>query len=765
MSPMFCPYCVREVTFRLTAAGPSGVSDAPTPAGAAPPPAASGDSRDSVYRCPECNEVIPPMYVRDYRKCPPVVGNFVGFTGHGKTVLLASLLHELRGDRLARAWRPFHSLALDDPSLQTVLNNMAKLQQGVLPEATVVGNFTRPTLLRLANVPALGSSTLCFYDVGGEVFSSGQRIGQYARFLSQAKTVLFLVSLSTLAQQYPSLSDGLHHLLGAYVLGLNNSLHGDTRSQHLVVVYTKADELVGSYLASRPVLQEYIRHEDPNELRDPKKYLTRVFAVSQELHRFTEDELKAHLFLNTAQDSFASVSFAIVSALGASPDTAKGRLTTQIAPRRVMDPLMLMMLKGKLPVSEEEESDSEGDHQDVILRTPWTASRLLGTGGVIAAILAVLVVTGLLISMAVRSTSDKAPAKPAPQTVAREPAGKAGSSTPQPFQPKPSPGAAQGGSRATQVPPARREVIRARTGRTDTPAAPQGAVLPPRTEGQVTAVNRSGRPVTVTITLGERDGIRQRDQLTVQARQHPVPDPARPGALLGFEEYIVRVVSVAADTCEAALLDSSQATLPASGDTLTRGKPGAAPSLDPAGTRRRGVLDSRSRTSRRPGSPGGSYSAPPPPPLGTPSPNGRSQWVRPIRVTASSVARADNYRYDGPLAADGNPRTCWRCGEGDQEPWLEFSLSRPSTITGLEIINGWGLDHLNWSANARARQLLLDAGGGQVFEVLLEDAQEPQFAELPPTRASTLRVRFQSFYPGTARPAVCISEIQVRLGS
>ncbi|HSA29423.1 MAG TPA: hypothetical protein P5159_23080 [Phycisphaerae bacterium] len=590
---MFCPYCVRKVTFKLTAAGPSGVSDGPVPASAVPGPAGSGNRGDSVYRCPECNEEIPRMYVRDYRKCPPVVGNFVGFTKHGKTVLLASLLHEMRSDRLAQAWKHFHSLALDDPSLQTVLSNMAKLREGILPEATAAGgNFTRPTLLRLANVPTLGGSTLCLYDVGGETFISGQSIGQYARFLSQARTVLFLVSLSTLERQYPTLSDGLHHLLGAYVLGLNNSLQGDTRSQHLVVVYTKADELIASHLAMKPALQEYIRHEDSDELKDPKKYLAKVFAVSQELQRFTQDELKAQLFLNTARDSFASVSFAIVSALGASPDTGKGRLTTQIAPRRVLDPLLLMMLKGKLPISEEEDEEEEDDEGDVIPARPWTVGRLLGTGGVVAAILAVLAVTGLLISMAVRGKPDGSAAKPVPQVVDRGQPGKAGPVTPQPFQPKPSPGATQGGSRTNQVPRVQREATRGRIGGSVSPGVSRGPVLPPRTAGQVTSVTRGGGSTTVTITLGERDGVRRGEQLTVQAKRHPIPDPMKAGGVLGFEEYAVRVVAVAADTCQAELLDSAQAALPAGGDAVSRGVlgPGRSPEDTirlPSGRRRR----------------------------------------------------------------------------------------------------------------------------------------------------------------------------------
>ena len=152
---------------------------------------------NETYRCPKCKLDVPPMYVRGYAKYPPVVGSAVGFTGHGKTVYLASLMHELRGERLAKCWPRFHNLALNDESLTRVVDNMTSLRNGILPEATPV-NLEAPTLLRLSGVPKLGSVTLCVYDVSGEVFRRGTTIGKYAPFVAKAKTVLLLISMAEL---------------------------------------------------------------------------------------------------------------------------------------------------------------------------------------------------------------------------------------------------------------------------------------------------------------------------------------------------------------------------------------------------------------------------------------------------------------------------------------------------------------------------------------------------------------------------------------
>ena len=216
MTPQFCPYCLSQETFRIS--HDKGISDESD----------EGDSEQSrtasrqgpgVYRCPKCREKIAPMYVKGYEKYPPSVGAAVGFTGHGKTVYFASLLHELRGERLPRVWPRFHSLALDDSSLATVQSNMNQLREGFLPAASPK-NFPRPTLMRLSGIPWLGGSTLCLYDVSGEAFLSGAGIGEYARYVSRARTVLFLISLcpGDLKDYGRSPGEALMNLINGYIL-------------------------------------------------------------------------------------------------------------------------------------------------------------------------------------------------------------------------------------------------------------------------------------------------------------------------------------------------------------------------------------------------------------------------------------------------------------------------------------------------------------------------------------------------------------------
>ncbi|HOW69630.1 MAG TPA: hypothetical protein PKY77_03430 [Phycisphaerae bacterium] len=331
---MICPYCVREVSFKLSRAGATVISDEPVVGQQQQDfPGSAGQA----YRCSACNREIPTMFVRDYHRYPLVVGSGVGFSGHGKTVFFASMLHALRDHRLAEAWPRFFSLALDDASLTTVVGNMNRLQSGVLPEATPQ-TFENPTLLRLNNLPHLGSAVLCMYDNGGEVFRSGGGIQQYAHYLVHAHTVLFMISIPRLREQ-DDLPTAMFSLLNAFILGIQQ-LGGDTERQHLVIAYTMADVMLPD-LAEWEVLREHIKSESYDDLADVRAYLRKIYAVSGQLHRYTQVGLRAAAFLNAALANFASVSFTIVSSLGAAPQ--ERRLTTQIAPRRVLDPILLLI--------------------------------------------------------------------------------------------------------------------------------------------------------------------------------------------------------------------------------------------------------------------------------------------------------------------------------------------------------------------------------------------------------------------------------------
>ena len=339
---MLCPYCLDNVTFELghmapphaarTSAGQDGESAIDRSNNAA-----AGVNR---YRCPSCREIVPTMYVLDYNEYPPMVISAVGFSGHGKSVYFASLFHALRHEALARAWPEFYTLALDDASLKIALENLTLLNRGNLPVATP-NNFPRPTLLRLENIPMVQNSTLVIYDVAGETFEQARNIEKYAQFLAKAGTVLFLISLPELLADDQDCAAALFQLLNAYIIGVRE-IGGDTRNQNLVVVFTKAD-ILAKYLSDWEALHAYVARDPYTDLRDVFQYLAGVRQISSELERFTAQGIHASQFLATAKGNFRRVSFSLISALGASPDEETRTLQTAVSPRRVLDPLLMLM--------------------------------------------------------------------------------------------------------------------------------------------------------------------------------------------------------------------------------------------------------------------------------------------------------------------------------------------------------------------------------------------------------------------------------------
>lgn len=309
---MICPFCLANVKFRL----------------------------EGGYYCPDCNEQVPPMYVRGYEEYPPKIVSAVGLRGHGKTVYFASLFYILKESPLPAFWQPdFFALSLSDKDLETVHSNARMLKDGKLPGSTPM-NFPRPTMLRVAGIPMWQKQrncTLVFYDTSGEAFERASELVQYARFARQAQMVMLLISL-------PDMQDPSHQmrtLLNTYVIGIED-LGGSTRDQDLMVVYTKADEMA-DHLSSPPWnnVRAYLADGSVNSLAQVRGYRRRMYETSNLLYDFTRKELKSDEFVNLAQTNFRSVGFSIVSALGTAPED--GQMPVGVDPLRVLDPIIWMM--------------------------------------------------------------------------------------------------------------------------------------------------------------------------------------------------------------------------------------------------------------------------------------------------------------------------------------------------------------------------------------------------------------------------------------
>ena len=81
--------------------------------------------------CKYCNQNLPPSYV-DKHRVKRAILSAVGFSGHGKTVFLATLLHEM-GNRLTHLWPNFYRQALNLESVRTVQQNLEILAEAIYP--------------------------------------------------------------------------------------------------------------------------------------------------------------------------------------------------------------------------------------------------------------------------------------------------------------------------------------------------------------------------------------------------------------------------------------------------------------------------------------------------------------------------------------------------------------------------------------------------------------------------------------------------------
>jgi hypothetical protein len=228
-------------------------------------------------------------------------------------------------------------MGLDEESLDTVYSNARMLGDGALPDSTPK-NFPRPTMIRAEGIPMQPNCSLLMFDTGGECFEKPTQLVQFAGFVRRAEAAMLLISLADLEDPRA----GMQQLLNTYIVGLGE-LGGRTRDQHLVVVYTKADQSAAHFTGRWGELRTYLIEGSIEALAQPDGYIKRMEQISELLRQFTEEELQAHEFINAAESNFKSVSFSIISALGTGPQGA--RLSVEIVPRRILDPVLWIMEK------------------------------------------------------------------------------------------------------------------------------------------------------------------------------------------------------------------------------------------------------------------------------------------------------------------------------------------------------------------------------------------------------------------------------------
>ncbi|HEY0171063.1 MAG TPA: hypothetical protein VGB98_08565 [Pyrinomonadaceae bacterium] len=316
---MLCPFCLTELQPRASQCGP-------------------------------CSRHLPSDYVKAHgnwwRKKPAIV-SVIGFSGHGKTVYLASLFYALQ--KLApNAWAGFYRQGLTLKTLEMLYRNLDLLMEGRLPDSTQPG-FPEPNIDRLHKIPQFGDRTLLIYDPPGEAFEllgeEGEYIQKHAGFVRHSRCALFLVSLKDMMTRFETtdaVANEMHRLLETYNVGMTN-MGAPRRSQHLIVVYTKGDLLPGNFEGLPEEVADYLERDGVTSLRELGSYMEGMRRNSRLLREFSRGVLNAENFLGNADDHFKTVEFCAVSALGAQP--VGDRLSERITPRRVLDPLLWVLEK------------------------------------------------------------------------------------------------------------------------------------------------------------------------------------------------------------------------------------------------------------------------------------------------------------------------------------------------------------------------------------------------------------------------------------
>ncbi len=304
---MLCPFCLHD----------------------AQPKRQTGATGEEFLACGNCQHVLPPRYIKEYAKYPPLPFSVIGLKGHGKTVYWGSLICEM--DRIINSgkWRPFSYDSVDPYHFEAILNAAERLERGELPDSTHALT-PEPLILRVDKMPRFGNFSLIFYDVSGEVFLDPDALREGAWNLVRSRLVVWFLSLTDLESPRESL-----RLLSRYAQYLTER-NCELGRQGMILILTKWDEVATRLDPPSAVTELIMSQSEPLN----SKTWASLEAATSELTQWLHDSGHAHFLLN-AQKVFRTVKVCAVSSLGSAPRAVDGAQRTEISvvPRGVLWPL------------------------------------------------------------------------------------------------------------------------------------------------------------------------------------------------------------------------------------------------------------------------------------------------------------------------------------------------------------------------------------------------------------------------------------------
>lgn len=334
----------------------------------------------SRFICPHCHNIIPNDMIEDGAKIISVIGS----PSSGKTNYIVSLIHELReyGHKVKLSVIADNTHIDGDESGSTDSKYRAfekalfdRLESGKerrVLDKTQIKNVEVPMIFRLDQQEPKHHIYLVFYDTAGERFQ--ENLKNNVRYLRESSAVIILLDTLALDRVYEILEEEGLDGLGGKVDGkideiqtaiVNSRITDQIYSKPTAFVLSKFDAVLDHYDKLDINVDEFMdggKRIDSSYKKTGMVDLEKINAISATIENALEgpwEQGRLRLFAHNwasaknkaldydEQDMFDpqnNYKFFGVSALGEMPDETM-RLSDNIKPYRVMDPLMWVLYK------------------------------------------------------------------------------------------------------------------------------------------------------------------------------------------------------------------------------------------------------------------------------------------------------------------------------------------------------------------------------------------------------------------------------------
>lgn len=317
-------------------------------------------SASTETACEHCGSEIPADYRSAVASATPIRIAFVGYTNHGKTMLINAQMAAL--ERLGARFPGFWVRPIDLETHERFQSVGTLTIDGLAAESTPSAP-PRPWVVLADRLPigldAQGSKRiLIVHDLGGELFGSPRDDQREAmRFMAGVDVFVVVVSPADFSgsAKVGSLLDIFQHL-HRHV----GSAQGTLSGKRIIVALSKVDEMaavsrtsgnriiaklpdsINDYMTTDPFRGPELKSTSATAVTDMRNYLRALADVQKPLKEYVEANVpNSRPALNMAEGEGVDVAFAATSSTGAALEGSQ--LVHQLDRLRVLDPIFLAL--------------------------------------------------------------------------------------------------------------------------------------------------------------------------------------------------------------------------------------------------------------------------------------------------------------------------------------------------------------------------------------------------------------------------------------